>query len=144
MYQCLTHCWHMFIRPLVFSVSSLCLVTVCGSIDPISTWGSLKFHLILNLKANKEGKRKQDNRTGNWWWISKVLIAPCISSCCPCVRHLTRQASLSRSSIKSKVRKSACFVWRAKWGQHGRNLDLSMNVLTPTHRQGIHLKSLET
>lgn len=109
MHQCLTHCWHMFIRPLVFSVSSLCLVAVCGSIDPISTWGSLKFHLILNLKANKEGKRKQDNRTESWWWISKVLIAPCISSCCPCVHHLTRQASLSRSSIKLRA-KHVCLL----------------------------------
>lgn len=51
-----THCLHMLLSPL-YSIALLCLVTVCGSIDPVPG-ESLKFHLILNLKAKKERGRK--------------------------------------------------------------------------------------
>lgn len=131
--QCLTCCWHMFVRAafaLVFSL--LCvLLLFAAPIDPISTWGSLKFHLILNLKAKKERKRKQDNRAENWRWISKVLITTYISSCCPCVHYLTQRLKPLSISIET---------WASgKWGRHDRYTDLSIAVLTPACWQGISL-----
>lgn len=76
MYRCLTY-WHMFRRlafPLVVFIPRLCRVTVFEA--PSTRFphaGSLKFHLIFNLETKKARKRKQDNRTESWRWISKSV-----------------------------------------------------------------------
>lgn len=88
----------MFMRPSFAPVPSLRLVTVCGSIDPISALAIIKVSSYLESES-QEGENEKPKTTGekNWWWISKVLIAPHISSCCPCVHHQTRQANLRTS-----------------------------------------------
>lgn len=57
-YSILAVCMYLYglLSPL-YSISSLCLATVCGSIDPVPG-RSLKFHLILHLKAKKDRRKK--------------------------------------------------------------------------------------
>lgn len=57
-YFLLAVCMYLYglLSPL-YSISLLGLVTVCGSIDPVPG-RSLKFHLILHLKAKKDRRKK--------------------------------------------------------------------------------------
>lgn len=66
--------------PFVYGLSPFfhCLTSIHASTDPISTGGSLNFHLILNQKAKKgrQGGQTAEMRAG--WWMSDVLITLCL------------------------------------------------------------------
>lgn len=66
-----------------------CLKTIHASTDPISTEGSLKFHLILNLKAKKGDKEAKQQK----WELAVDVRSVNHSPLVVAAHHQTQQTS---------------------------------------------------